>query len=392
MKKRTPKDKKYNILIVDDEEENLFLLEDLLSKEYEVFVALNGKAALNILKHQKIDVIIADQRMPKMTGIELLQESRSLYPDAIRILLTAYTDTQILVDAINVGHVYQFIQKPWDIEDIHLIIRRGLELYELKRKQTELIKMLKQRAEELERTNRELEEAKKIIAHQSKLATIGTFANEIIHEINNQLAIINILAEVAQQKYSIDTEFISEYIQPILEAVNNLNTMVTEIRDLARGKKLSLHLTECNLSLLIQEIVTFCRLHPDFKEHKIVTQVSPSITCFIDKRKIRQVIINLLKNASYVTTKGEEIKIFGTLEKEDVIIKVIDRGKGIPKEELNRIWEPFYSTKGDRGMGLGLNISRRIIEEHKGTISCKSKVGHGTTFIIKLPQNPFKSI
>lgn len=132
----------HKILVVDDEAANLRLLKRVLSDDYLVFTASDGETALNILEKEDINLIITDQRMPNMTGVELLQKSISLRPHAIKILLTGYTDIQSLIDAINQGHVYKYIQKPWDADELKITVKRALESFELSRRNEVLIKDL----------------------------------------------------------------------------------------------------------------------------------------------------------------------------------------------------------------------------------------------------------
>jgi len=128
----------YNILIVDDEVGNLNALERTLRDEYNVFLAANGEDALAAMQQNDIALIIADHRMPGMTGVEFLEKTLKKHPDTIRIILTAYTDEALLMDAINMGHVYGYVTKPWKPEEIKAIVREGLEAYEVTRSNREI--------------------------------------------------------------------------------------------------------------------------------------------------------------------------------------------------------------------------------------------------------------
>jgi CheY-like chemotaxis protein len=128
---RTRPPGRYNILLVDDEEPNLNALERTLRREYNVFSATNGRDALAIMEENDIYFIIADQRMPGMTGVEFLERTLENYPNTIRTILTAYTDEQLLMDAINRVHVHRYIKKPWKPEDIIVLVRDTIKTYEL---------------------------------------------------------------------------------------------------------------------------------------------------------------------------------------------------------------------------------------------------------------------
>ncbi len=121
----------YNILLVDDELQSLRALARTLRREYSLFTTSNGEEALSIMEQNEIALIITDQRMPDMTGIELLAKIRQKHPNTIRMILTAYAaiDKKLLVDAINVGNVFGYLTKPWEPEEIRAIVREGIETY-----------------------------------------------------------------------------------------------------------------------------------------------------------------------------------------------------------------------------------------------------------------------
>ena len=128
----------YKILVVDDEPANLRSLSRLFREDFEVFTATSGAEALELLKQHDVAVLITDQRMPGMTGIELLKNTVSIRPRMVRIILTGYTDVDALVEAINCGQVYRYVAKPWSNDDLRLTVRRALENYETNKKSYEL--------------------------------------------------------------------------------------------------------------------------------------------------------------------------------------------------------------------------------------------------------------
>ena len=137
------------ILIVDDEPSVLNSLKRTLRKEHDVILSQDGFSAIQVLNEQEIAVIIADQRMPKMNGVTLLEKAMEIQPDTARILVTGYSDIQAVIDAINEGNVYYYIHKPWEPEDVHLIIRQAIDRYNLIQTNRSLVA-------EIEETNRRL--------------------------------------------------------------------------------------------------------------------------------------------------------------------------------------------------------------------------------------------
>jgi response regulator RpfG family c-di-GMP phosphodiesterase len=133
---------KINILYVDDEINNINSFKATFRKDYNVYTALSGMVGLEILKNQIIHVIITDQRMPEMTGVEFLVEVLKEFPDPVRILLTGYTDINAVIDAVNKGHIYHYLNKPWDEQQMRIIIKNAYEIFSLREENKILIEKL----------------------------------------------------------------------------------------------------------------------------------------------------------------------------------------------------------------------------------------------------------
>lgn len=139
-----------NVLYVDDEQNNLLSFKAAFRRDFNVYTAISGQEGLDIVKNEDIHIIITDQRMPNMTGVEFLQKVIPVSPDPIRILLTGYSDINAVVDAINKGEVYRYLTKPWDNEFLKTTIRQAYEVFILRRENERLIDELKRANEQLE--------------------------------------------------------------------------------------------------------------------------------------------------------------------------------------------------------------------------------------------------
>ncbi|MDF2448503.1 MAG: Response regulator receiver protein [Bacteroidota bacterium] len=128
-----------NILYVDDEKHNLEAFKSTFRRDYTIFIANSAEEAKNILNKEDIHILITDQRMPVKSGTELLSEAIKKYPDQIRIILTGYSDVKALIDAINRGHVYYYMEKPWDEVKLREVIDHGFKAFDLRRKEKELL-------------------------------------------------------------------------------------------------------------------------------------------------------------------------------------------------------------------------------------------------------------
>ena len=118
------------ILVVDDEAEILHSLKGLLRRDFEVFTANSGAEAITVLEQQTVHVVMTDQRMPNMTGVEFLRRIKSDHPEAIRVIFTGYADIQAVVDAVNQGHVFRYVAKPWNPEELVEALKEAGEVYD----------------------------------------------------------------------------------------------------------------------------------------------------------------------------------------------------------------------------------------------------------------------
>src|ERR1700761_134797 len=142
------------VLYVDDEINNLNSFKAAFRRDFEIYTAISAKEGRKILDGQEIGVIITDQRMPVMTGIEFLESILAVYPDTIRILLTGFSDINAVMDAINRGQVYKYLVKPWQNDELRMYIENALELYNLRKENRELARRLQMASMELENIKR----------------------------------------------------------------------------------------------------------------------------------------------------------------------------------------------------------------------------------------------
>ena len=142
---------RYPILVVDDEVDNLDAFRFNFKRVFQIYTASSGAEALELLKEHDVAVIVSDQRMPKMTGLEFLRAARGIRPDAVGIILTAYTDQEVLIEAINLGQVYRYITKPWDSKEVKGVLTQAIERFHLRRENVRLQEQLAQYAGYLSR-------------------------------------------------------------------------------------------------------------------------------------------------------------------------------------------------------------------------------------------------
>jgi signal transduction histidine kinase len=247
----------------------------------------------------------------------------------------------------------------------------------------QLIEELKKQYELLQQAYFELQQAQETIIKQEKFATIGQLASGINHEIKNQLGVV--MAVEAIRKMFPDNPKIQMYTQMILEARNRIVSLLDEIRDFA--KKKDYEKTKVDLIPLIKNTITLCQFDKDLDTIKLVFNPDENLNAYVfaNADKLQQVLINLIRNAGHASPPKSKIEIELFEENNFWLIKIRDYGTGIPEEIREKIWEPFFTTKSS-GTGLGLDICKKIIENHNGQIWFESEVNKGTTFYIKLPE------
>lgn len=224
------------------------------------------------------------------------------------------------------------------------------------------------------------------IAQADKLASIGELSSGIAHEINNPLGIILGFTQLMMRNRKTDADLCAD-LKTIQKHTRHCKTIVEDLLNFARTSKPKKEL--CNVHDIINEVIHFIQQHTNTEKVRIETLFDADIEALLlDEKKIKQVFINLIMNARYavdargtITVKTRKDPILN-----DVLIQVIDNGSGIEKKDIERIFDPFFSTKPTgEGTGLGLSVSYGIIKNHGGNVEVESEPGKGTTFMVKLP-------
>ncbi len=365
-----------------------------LETGYDVRTFTSGTAALAAMPRQPPDVLITDFKMPALDGLQVLRATRQAYPDAVLILLTGYADKESAIRAINEVGIYQYVEKPWVLDDLLHKIHTGLERRDLALRLRAANADLERRNEELARSlgevaraHEELRQTHERLIEAERLGAVGRVVSAIAHEIGNQLALVG-YAEAIKQKVGQSDAEVAEFAEVIVAAQKRLSAMVTEIKDFARhqgqpGEPLLLE--PADVAACVDEALSILRYDRDVSARVLVRDVRPGPLARLHRGKFAQVVINLVRNAAQASGRGDEIAVSLSERDGRVILTIADKGIGMAPEVVARMGEPFFTTRGDRGTGLGVGISRRIVEEHGGTLSFESVLGQGTRAIVSLP-------
>ena len=359
-------------------------VQDLLRLDYKVLGATRAADALVILNKEIVHVVMTDQRMPEMSGVEFLHKVRDQHPDAIRLLFTGYADIRAVIDAINQGNVYRYITKPWDPDELQTVIREACERFDLVAERQALLNELQRKNEELERAN-SLKQA---------------FIEVASHELRTPLTILSGLVGLTLRVQSLG-EPLKDWLRRIDQAGQRLQALVNQLVNMLAAKQFdrSLERKPIDLATLLKQSVDDVRPFIELRKQSLEINLSDHLGGVdVDELKIRDCINHLLLNAIKFTPDEGAIRLAASrLPDGSAQIAVTDTGVGIDSSCQKQLFEPFFTgfdvshhssghyEYGRKGIGLGLSVVKAFVEMHGGTIEVSSEVGKGTSFTIWLP-------
>ncbi len=349
---------------------------NIISESYTLLTATTGEEALEIFKKEfnggrRIAAGFFDVKLPgKLDGLQTIQKIIEIDPEIHVVVVTAYHDRS--VDEIhklfgeNFKDQWDYLNKPFTQGEIIQKARQMVAAWNNKRK---------------------LEAMHAQLIRSERMAAIGQVSRGVGHEFGNIL--LRIVGKADLSLMESDTSKIHENLEIILKASERASVIVRNLQSFSKTQANyeTVPITnpiEQALSLLNHELIK-----NSIKVNKVFSD-TPNI--WIDSGGISQVILNMLINAMHAMPKGGEISIHtetntGRNGKPGVACRIKDGGVGIPKEIINNIFEFAFTTKGDKGSGLGLSISKQIIENMNGSISVKSELNKGTEFTVWIPLN-----
>jgi signal transduction histidine kinase len=380
------------VLVVADEPEVLHSVHDLLRIDYHVLTCATGARALDLLRSdEEVHVIMSDQRMPEMTGVDLLRQAKALRPATTRLLFTAHADIRAVIDAINHGHVFRYLAKPWDPEELEAVVRQAVDHHNLIVEKNRLLA-------ELQTANAKLTEANRLK---------GAFIQVASHELNTPVSVV--LGMIELWKISLGPEVSASdrhWVDRIGAAAQRLARTVDRMLKLVRsgefGRSLERQMfaVEPLLRNTIDELAPYLVLRRQSVELAVEPALAPIDA---DRDKLSDAMVNLLANAIKFTPDGGTIRI-GAGDEPGMPgwlrVRVSDEGAGIPAADQHYLFEPFFTSfdtlrhssgdyqYGKRGIGLGLWLVKTFVELHGGRVEVASTPGQGSTFSLLLPRSP----
>jgi signal transduction histidine kinase len=390
------------IICVDDE---AMILESLRQEvinafgyQYDVEIASSGAEAIELLEALiqegvEVPLVLADYIMPGMKGDEVLEKVHNASPDTMKIMLTGQASIEGIIHAINHAHLYRYISKPWEKEDLKLAIKEACDKYtrekildiqnsQLKEMNQNLEKKVEERTKQLLEKNKQLEEMNEL---KTRLLSI------VSHDIKSPLASLqSVLVLLGMDALSQDE---------IKNISNNLSGNIKKtmnfLESLLQWAKIQMQgiypmPTLLIFSEILNEIIDFYIDAANVKNIQLVSEIAPDMKIYADKEMVKTILRNLIANAIKFSSENGKISITHSLSNNFTTILVSDAGVGIAKEDLNKIFNisETFTTKGthqEKGTGMGLAICKELVEKNGGKIWVESEVGIGSTFFFSLP-------
>jgi len=377
-----PDTTRHPVLVIDDEIGPRESLRILLKKEFEVLCADSVDEGLRLLKERAPRVIVLDIRMPGKNGIEGLREIRNIDRHVSVIMLTGFGALETAQEALRLG-ANDYIKKPFDAKEMLLVIRHHA--------QRTLVQRRREKAEkELKGLNERLMQE---LAQKEQMANLGQASAEFLHDLRNPLTIVLGYVQLLSEQLISAKEVLGgeygetvEYLDVIERNVQRCNELAQMWQTYGKGNIEKREPTP--VGPLLTDIVTGVQPLVSGQQAEIECNLDAGAAQVMGSRaQLLRAVHNVVANAVQAVPNGDgRITVRCDRVRDHVLIEVEDNGCGMDEEQLKKVFDAYYTTKDeDKGTGLGLYITKKIIEEHGGTISMNSEPDKGTKVDIRLP-------
>ncbi|HEY5621285.1 MAG TPA: response regulator [Pontiella sp.] len=375
-----PNEKMGTILVIDDEQGPRESLRMVLKYDYEMHLADRVDAGVKLLREVAPDLVIMDIRMPEKSGIEGLQEIREINPTVSIIMLTGFGDLETAQQAIRHG-ANDYLTKPFDVDEIQRVVKKYVDYSKLnsrkKQAQEEMTKITQSLSREVGKTN--------------KFTSLGAASSELVRDLKNPLTIIrgymDLLNYELKEKQESASDELKEYLDQIESNVNRCAELVDSWRSL--GKIDFSHMKRLGLPKLINECYREAAADPDIRFSIETDGAEDQYEILGDRIQIKRALQNLVDNAVSAVDRVSDasVAVCFSMARSDIEMKIVDNGNGVDTKKLKWIFEPLDPAAAiEPGAGLGLFITKKVLEEHYGSMQIESRLGEGTTITVRMPQ------
>jgi signal transduction histidine kinase len=374
------------VLLVDDEFEVLAVLEALLEDDFEIETAQGGAEALELLEQEPgFDLVVTDQRMPGMTGVELLAIIAERWPDVYRIVLTAYSDVDPIVAAINEGSVDRFVLKPWDPDALRDQITAGLVERTERVAMRQVGAVLARQHRSMSQTLGQLKDAHGRSGAQVHLSTLEWMSSGLSAELDGT---------IAKMRTALDAMPPGDAQIQARQSIRSIESLLDDISRLDSGADTE-HMQPIDPRKLISEAIRQLQEEALGDNPPVHVQIDSDVgTLHLQPSNIRLALLSLLRNATRASPPGTPIQIHIRREGARLAtIEVSDQGEGMSAEVLQQATRPFFSAAEPPANGLGLTICRLIAEAHGGKLALLDNAPSGVIaqLWLRQPQAPLAS-
>jgi signal transduction histidine kinase len=384
------------LLIVDDEISLRKTIQHFLDREHhDTALAATGQMAMEMLAKEHFDIVLTDIVLPQSSGIDILKWVRRESPTTLVIMMTGAPTVETATEAVRAG-AFDYLTKPVEKESILRVVGNAARVKALEDENRhyhdKLEQLVKQRTAELEDAMQKIKKAQQQLVQQERMSALTEMASGIAHDFNNVLMPISGYSELLLSSPELldDREETLNMLKTIRLASEDAKNIVNRLRQIYKVHKTK-H-SSIKLQTIIEDAIAITR--PKWKEEMNARGISINCICEFDdvpdiygnSTELREAITNLLFNASDAMSRSGTItfRLYKDAA-EGVTAEVADTGDGMDEETLKRCIEPFFTTKGVHGSGLGMAMVHGIMERHGGSMDISSEVGSGTTVRLNFP-------
>jgi signal transduction histidine kinase len=363
------------VLVVDDEPDMRRFLVDILSRDHHVVQASDGEAALAAAQEHRPQLVLLDLMMPGIDGLEVCKTIKE-DPGTERtkvVILTARADERAKINALEHG-ADDFVLKPFSTMEVRTRVANLLRAAELEQD-------LSRRNVELEETLNQLKETESQLVQSEKMRALGTLSAGLLHEVNNPLNFALTAVQVARQTCPEDLTDVREMLDDVEEGMGRIRDIVSDLRTFAYPTP-DQDTSAFRLGEALESAVRLVSHEMDGQS--LVREVPDDLLVRGSKTAIVHLLVNLLMNASEALREepGDRKPVIQVTAEEGegcVRVSVRDNGPGVPEQDLEQVFDPFFTTRTvGEGLGLGLSICHGIVKNHGGDISIQSEYGEWT--------------
>jgi two-component system probable response regulator PhcQ len=378
--------KKFVILYVDDEEKSLKYFAREFGEHFRILTALNAEEGYKLFEQHKdeIGILMTDQRMPGQKGVQLLEKARLLRPRTLRFLVTAYSDYDAAVAAVNAGAIYKYVTKPWSPPDLEITLRRAMEFFMV---QMERDQLLHEKLSVLQNM---------MIA--DRVISLGILAAGLSHHIRNSLVAVRTFLDLAPAKLREENLHVDQLRNPnywrdfydhVQSQVKRIMEMLSDVGAVSDKPK-----PIFNDRVQLSDVVTraISKLRPELEQKKI--RVESQLTALpllsVDRVKFDRIFELMLKDEAINLPENSLITINATAPcANSVQVEIKDDGQGLPDNDLRSVFNPFFVRKDNpQEFGLNLMTCYFLVYHHGGKIEVKNAEEKGACFTLTFPVHP----